>query len=352
MPDGARSVVTVMGMMSPVIMIAGASQPHMIAWFFGAYVALGVVATLGAFLFEKKKKGKSEDFTEELSENAASADGAADAQQKARMDDMRKEFERGIGIYKEYGKDIYSLPWFVVVGESGSGKTEAIRNSDIGFPEKLQDYWQGSGGTLSMHWWFTNRAVILDTAGRLFVQDGQSATEKDNQWSEFLQMLRKNRPECPSTDWFSSFQAPALFLSLTPLPSKNRSWPSTLALVKYPNNSKFFRKSSPSGSLSICSSPKPTESLDSENSSAMSTNPKNAIKCLVGAILTSFKTNSIPPPSQVTLRKPRSAFANAAWLSSKIPYRPMEKGSEWIKSTAYTPFLMPSRTWLLNLNAT
>ena len=197
MPDGARSVVTVMGMMSPVIMIAGASQPHMIAWFFGAYVALGVVATLGAFLFEKKKKGKSEDFTEELSENAASADGAADAQQKARMDDMRKEFERGIGIYKEYGKDIYSLPWFVVVGESGSGKTEAIRNSDIGFPEKLQDYWQGSGGTLSMHWWFTNRAVILDTAGRLFVQDGQSATKKDNQWSEFLQMLRKNRPECP-----------------------------------------------------------------------------------------------------------------------------------------------------------
>ena len=197
LPGSARSVVTVMGTISPVVMMAGVAQPQMLAWFFGAYIALGVVATLSAMAFEKKKKGKADDFSDELAENAASAEGVADAQQKARMDDMRKEFERGIGIYKQYGKDIYSLPWFVVVGESGSGKTEAIRNSDIGFPDKLQDYWQGSGGTLSMHWWFTNKAVILDTAGRLFVQDGQSVKDKDNQWTEFLQMLRKNRPECP-----------------------------------------------------------------------------------------------------------------------------------------------------------
>ena len=186
-----------MGTISPIVMMAGVAQPQMLGYFFGAYLILGVVASLGAVAFEKKKKGKAEDFSEELSENAASAEGVADAQQRARMDDMRKEFERGIGIYKQYGKDIYSLPWFVVVGESGSGKTEAIRNSDIGFPDKLQDYWQGSGGTLSMHWWFTNKAVILDTAGRLFVQDGQSVKDKDNQWTEFLQMLRKNRPECP-----------------------------------------------------------------------------------------------------------------------------------------------------------
>jgi hypothetical protein len=81
------------------------------------------------------------------------------------------------------------------VGESESGKTEMIRRSEIGFPDKLQDRWQGSGGTLSMHWWFTNKAVILDTAGRLFVSEGAEGNQ--SQWTNFLQMLKKNRPDCP-----------------------------------------------------------------------------------------------------------------------------------------------------------
>ncbi len=58
----------------------------------------------------------------------------------------------------------------VVLGPSGSGKTEMLRHSNIGFPPGLQDCLQGAGGTVNMHWWFTNHAVVLDTAGRMFME--------------------------------------------------------------------------------------------------------------------------------------------------------------------------------------
>ncbi len=168
----------------------------MMIWM-GIYITVGVVAALGSMLFERSKKAKSKDFAKGVEQNAGSAEGVKDPNKIAQIDHMRKEFQKGIETYKKYGKDLYSLPWYVVVGEAGSGKTEALRRSEIGFPDKLQDKWQGSGGTLSMHWWFTNRAVILDTAGRLFVQDGSDADGAQSQWISFLQMLRKNRPDCP-----------------------------------------------------------------------------------------------------------------------------------------------------------
>ncbi len=197
-PSSAKSVVMVMTMCSPVIMIAGAAQPSMIKWYFGGYAVLCVVASVGAFFVGKRQKKKAKDFSEDIKDNAGDTQGVRDADRLREIDDLRQQFQRGIDIYKQYGKDLYGLPWFVLVGEAGSGKTEALRRSEIGFPDKLQDYWQGTGGTLSMHWWFTNRAVILDTAGRLFVRDGAAGTEgPQTQWISFLQMLRKNRPDCP-----------------------------------------------------------------------------------------------------------------------------------------------------------
>ena len=35
----------------------------------------------------------------------------------------------------------------------------------------MQDEFQGVGGTINMNWWFTNSAVILDTAGRLLFEE-------------------------------------------------------------------------------------------------------------------------------------------------------------------------------------
>lgn len=54
---------------------------------------------------------------------------------------------------------------------------------------------QGAGGTINMHWWFTNHAVLIDTAGKLLFQETPPGTTTE--WTEFLNLLRTSRPHCP-----------------------------------------------------------------------------------------------------------------------------------------------------------
>lgn len=113
----------------------------------------------------------------------------------ATLDRLRENFSRGIDKFHAVGKDLYSLPWYVVCGEPGSGKTEAVRRCKVGFPPGLQDEMQGAGGTINMHWWFTNHAVLIDTAGKLLFQETPAGTTTE--WTEFLTLLRTSRPHCP-----------------------------------------------------------------------------------------------------------------------------------------------------------
>lgn len=155
-------------------------------------IAIGaMVLAFGIYklVLKIKDSQKSKPFAAMLTKSSTGA--PVDPAMKARMDDLRRKFEEGVSIYKSAGKDLYTLPWYLLVGPSGSGKTEALRRSAVGFPQGLQDCLQGAGGTLNMHWWFTNQAVVLDTAGRLFMQ------EDDREWKEFLRLLKMSRPTCP-----------------------------------------------------------------------------------------------------------------------------------------------------------
>lgn len=165
--------------------------PHQVLF---KWIALGVVALIVVLVLFKlvlflKDKARSGPFTAMLSRGAGRS--GSDPAQKARMDDLRKKFEEGVTTFKAAGKDLYSLPWYLLVGPAGSGKTEALRHCNVGFPPGLQDCLQGAGGTLNMHWWFTNHSVVLDTAGRMFM------TEEDPEWKQFLKMLKTARPRCP-----------------------------------------------------------------------------------------------------------------------------------------------------------
>jgi hypothetical protein len=121
--------------------------------------------------------------------------GITDAAGRGRLEDLHRNFSKGIEKFEAAGKDFYGLPWYVIVGEPGSGKTEAIRRSQAGFPPGLQDEFQGVGGTINMNWWFTNYAVILDTAGRLMFEEVEPGTTSE--WQEFLALLQKHRFNCP-----------------------------------------------------------------------------------------------------------------------------------------------------------
>ncbi|WP_205958595.1 type VI secretion system membrane subunit TssM [Pantoea stewartii] len=94
---------------------------------------------------------------------------------------------------------LYQLPWYMIIGAPGAGKTTALVNSGLQFP--LADKFgkaalRGIGGTRNCDWWFTNEAVLLDTAGRYTTQESQQ--ERDaSEWHHFLALLRKYRGRQP-----------------------------------------------------------------------------------------------------------------------------------------------------------
>ncbi len=100
---------------------------------------------------------------------------------------------------KSGGKNyLYDLPWYVIIGPPGSGKTTALLNSGIKFPlaDKEGGQVEGFGGTRYTDWWFSEEAVMIDTAGRYTTQDSDSEADKLS-WEAFLELLKKSRPKQP-----------------------------------------------------------------------------------------------------------------------------------------------------------
>lgn len=154
---------------------------------------LAALACGGVLLYTKwqeKRRAKALNDEVKASGSRAPRGVAQNAQDKAKLDDLGKKFSEGVLKFQSAGKDLYSVPWYLMVGPPGSGKTEAVRHSRLKFASGLQDKMQGVGGTYSMNWWFTNDAVILDTAGRIIMED-------TTDWQSFLKMLKKTRPREP-----------------------------------------------------------------------------------------------------------------------------------------------------------
>ncbi|TBW36593.1 type VI secretion system membrane subunit TssM [Siculibacillus lacustris] len=97
------------------------------------------------------------------------------------------------------GDYLYDLPWYVIIGPPGSGKTTALVNSGLNFPlarGQSPAAIAGVGGTRYCDWWFTEDAVLIDTAGRYTTQDSNAQADHKS-WSSFLDLLKKNRPRQP-----------------------------------------------------------------------------------------------------------------------------------------------------------
>ena len=184
-------IVAVVGGISGVLIVMGAVQALWIVlggFVFVGLLLLGYKALLGAM-----SKTKSRPFEKQIRENARK--GGPGLAGEARIQALQDKFAEGLDVFRKHGKDMYALPWYLLVGEPGSGKTEAIRHCNVGFPSGLQDTLQGLGGTMNMNWWFTNYAVILDTAGRLMFEE--VAPGETSEWREFLKQLRTARPNSP-----------------------------------------------------------------------------------------------------------------------------------------------------------
>jgi type VI secretion system protein ImpL len=139
---------------------------------------------------------------------AEGGEAAAPGKQESEADvaALRKRFEEAMAILRKsrvkgrFGSQyVYQLPWYMFVGAPGTGKTTALTHSGLKFPLSTQlgeKAVGGVGGTRNCDWWFTDDAVLLDTAGRFTTQDSFAAADQAA-WGGFLQLLRKYRPRRP-----------------------------------------------------------------------------------------------------------------------------------------------------------
>jgi type VI secretion system protein ImpL len=107
---------------------------------------------------------------------------------------------------------LYQLPWYMFVGAPGSGKTTTLLHSGLRFP--LADAMGpgaigGVGGTRQCDWWFTDEAVLLDTAGRYTTQDSDAEADQAG-WDGFLGLLKKHRPRRPINGIIVALSVPDL----------------------------------------------------------------------------------------------------------------------------------------------
>lgn len=154
-------------------------------------LALLVAGFIGYEVWKRSKQTAAIEAS--LAEAEASGDGDVIAD---RMKDAITTLKKATGGSANY---LYDLPWYMMIGPPGSGKTTALINSGLKFPlarGASPEAIAGTGGTRYCDWWFTEEAVLIDTAGRYTTQDSDAKADKKS-WTAFLDLLKQNRPRQP-----------------------------------------------------------------------------------------------------------------------------------------------------------
>lgn len=203
---GTSALGLLVWVLGPLVGFAGrepltspTSRALVIGVLFGLWALVHLVAALRARLRNRR-------LLDQLAARPAPEPDPAKVASEEELRTLRERFEtalttlKGAGFrHRLGGRWLYQLPWYLVIGPPGCGKTTALINSGLRFPlaERLgADAIQGVGGTRNCDWWFTDEAVLIDTAGRYTTQDSYEQVDSAA-WQGFLALLKKYRPRHP-----------------------------------------------------------------------------------------------------------------------------------------------------------
>jgi type VI secretion system protein ImpL len=179
---------------------------YFLDWPLWLKILLTVVAVLlvvGWLVFRRVRAVmKARALERELLKQAEEQALNARPDRRAEILELQVQMQRGLQALKQSRlgaagnqSALYSLPWYMIIGPPGAGKTTALKHSGLVFPAldpRSGGGIRGVGGTRNCDWWFTNEAILLDTAGRY-------ATEADDhdEWISFVDMLKRYRSRKP-----------------------------------------------------------------------------------------------------------------------------------------------------------
>ena len=171
----------------------------------GLFVVLWLVINLTAELKDARREKK-------LVEGVAAGpdpDQAASSEEVALLGKRLREAIHTLRKSKlggRAGRRLYQLPWYMFIGPPGAGKTTALANCGLQFPLAETGgpggpgsgglALSGVGGTRNCDWWFTDQAVLIDTAGRYTTQDSHAPVDAAA-WTGFLHLLKRYRSRQP-----------------------------------------------------------------------------------------------------------------------------------------------------------
>ena len=169
------------------------------------FVLIWLLNTVRVMWQQSRNNNQMLDGIEATSKDNSSGD-PQDERSSQELAALGKRFGEAVAVlrkskFKAGGdkKSLYQLPWYIIIGPPGTGKTTALVNSGLHFP--LADSHGngalgGVGGTRNCDWWFTDEAVLIDTAGRYTTQDSHRTVDQ-SAWQGFLKLLKKHRRRQP-----------------------------------------------------------------------------------------------------------------------------------------------------------